>query len=148
MGDHVSAYASGAGGDTLRRVNEVLLTAGVLQLASAALVGWLIALDRAAPERVRQLGIRVPRRLMQLHLDQVLMGLILLAVPTALGEIPRWCAWPLLVGTILNPLLFLPLAFAPRLDQNTAYRALTVGSFLAATVGFVGLAIWWCAGLR
>ncbi len=112
MGDHLSAYASVAPGGRLRRVNDVLLTAGVLQLASAALVGWLIALERAAPERVRSLGIRVPRRLMQLHLDQVLMGLILLAVPTALGPVPEWCAWPLLIGTVLNPLLFLPLAFA------------------------------------
>lgn len=128
-------------------MNDVLLAAGILQLASAALVGWLIALDRAAPERVRSLGIRVPRRLMQLHLDQVLMGLILLAIPTALGPIPEWCAWPLLVGTILNPLLFLPLAFAPRLDQHLGYRVITVGSFLAATVGFVGVAIWWCTTL-
>ncbi len=123
-------------------MTQVLLGAGALQLASAALLGWLIALDRADPARTKQLGIKVPRRLMQLHLDQVMMGLILLAVATAFPDIPGWIAIPLLIGTTVNPLLFLPLAFWPKLDERLGYRVITVLSFLAATVAFVGLAIW------
>ncbi len=121
---------------------QVLLGAGALQLASAALLGWLIALDRADPERTKRLGIKVPRRLMQLHLDQVMMGLILLAVATAFPDVPGWIAIPLLIGTTVNPLLFLPLAFWPKLDERLGYRVITVLSFLAATVAFVGLAVW------
>lgn len=123
-------------------MSQILLGAGALQLASAALIGWVIALDRADPERTKRLGVRVPRRLMQLHLDQVMMGLILLAVGTAFPEIPDWIAVPLLIGTTVNPLLFLPLAFWPKLDERLGYRIVTVLSFLAATVAFVGLAIW------
>lgn len=121
---------------------DVLLCAGALQLASAALIGWIIALDRADPERTKRLGIKVPRRLMQLHLDQVMMGLILLAVATAFPDVPGWIAVPLLIGTTVNPLLFLPLAFWPKLDAQLGYRIITVSSFIAATIAFVGLAVW------
>ncbi|MBO9534775.1 MAG: hypothetical protein J7513_17510 [Solirubrobacteraceae bacterium] len=119
-----------------------LLGAGVLQLASAASLGWLIALDRADPAKLKMIGIKVPRRLLQLHLDQVMMGVILLAVATAFPDIPDWTAIALLIGTTLNPLLFLPLAFAPKLDEALGYRVISVGSFVASTIGFVGLAIW------
>lgn len=127
-------------------MHDLLLGAGALQLASAALLGWLIALDRADPERVRRLGIVRPRRLMQLHLDQVMMGVILLSIAAAFPAVPGWIVVPLLIGTTVNPLLFLPLAFRPALDEHLGYRAITVLSFLAATIGFVGLAVWVLAG--
>ena len=122
-----------------------MLGAGTLQLASAALLGWLIALDRADPARLKALGIKVPRRLLQLHLDQVMMGVILLAIATAFPDVPGWIAVALLIGTTVNPLLFLPLAFAPKLDEGLPYRVISVSSFIAATTGFVGLAIWFIA---
>ena len=122
-----------------------MLGAGTLQLASAALLGWLIALDRADPARLKALGIKVPRRLLQLHLDQVMMGVILLAIATAFPDVPGWIAVALLIGTTVNPLLFLPLAFAPKLDEGLPYRVVSVSSFIAATIGFVGLAIWFIA---
>jgi hypothetical protein len=123
-------------------VVSLLLGAGVLQLASAALLGWLIALDRADPQRTKALGIKVPRRLMQIHIDQVMMGVILLGIASAFPDIPDVIGIALLIGTTVNPLLFLPLAFAPKLDQALGYRVFSVGSFMAATFGFVGLAIW------
>lgn len=122
-----------------------MLGAGTLQLASAALLGWVIALDRADPARLKSFGIKVPRRLLQLHLDQVMMGVILLAIATAFPDIPGPIAVALLIGTTLNPLLFLPLAFAPKLDEGLPYRVVSVGSFIAATIGFVGLAVWFIA---
>lgn len=121
---------------------DLLLGAGALQLASAALLGWVIALDRADPARTKALGIKVPRRLMQLHLDQVMMGVILLAIAAAFPDVPGWIVVPLLIGTTLNPLLFLPLAFWPKLDEGLPYRTVSVFSFIVATVGFVGLAVW------
>jgi len=123
-------------------VVNLLLGAGTLQLASAALLGWLIALERADPARTKALGIKVPRRIMQLHLDQVMMGVILLAIATAFPDIPGWIAVALLIGTTLNPLGFLPLAFFPKVDERLAFRVVITGSFIAATIGFVGLAVW------
>ena len=123
-------------------MHDVLLAAGVLSLASAALLGWLIALHRASPDTITKLGIKAPHRLMQLHLDQVMMGLILLAVATAFPGIPDWIAIPLLVGTILNPLGFVPLMFLPKADQTLWYRAGIGFSFIAMSGSLVALAIW------
>ncbi len=127
-------------------MRDVLLLIGVLQLASAALLGWLIALQRTQPAKVARLGIRAPRRIMQLHLDQVMMGLILLAVATAFPDVPDWIALALAIGTVTNPLLFLPLAFWPPLDKTLGFRVVTVASFAVATVAFVGLAAWVALG--
>lgn len=116
--------------------------AGVLSLASAAGLGWLIALQRAEPNAVKALGIRAPKRIMQLHLDQVMMGLILLASGTAFPALPDRYAGPLLLGTILNPLGFLPLMFFPECDKTLLYRGAIGVSFISSTIGFVGMA-WW-----
>lgn len=115
--------------------------AGALSLASAALLGWLIALHRAEPWAVKKLGILAPNRIMQLHLDQVMMGLILLASGTAFPDMPDVFAGPLLVGTILNPLGFVPLMFWPTCDKTLAYRAFIGFSFVSSTTGFVGMAL-------
>lgn len=127
-------------------MTDVLLAAGVLSLASAALLGWLIALHRAQPEAIGKIGIKAPHRIMQLHLDQVMMGLILLAVATAFPDVPDWVAIPLLIGTVLNPLGFVPLAFWPKCDETLLYRGGIGLSFIASTIGFVGLAVWVLAG--
>lgn len=127
-------------------MTDLLLAAGVLQLASAALLGWVIALQKISPQALRRAGVQAPRRILQLHLDQVMMGLILLAVATAFPDLPDALAWPLLIGTTVNPLLFAPLAFQPAWEEAMAYRVVSVGSFLATTIGLVGLAIWVLAG--
>lgn len=123
-------------------MTDVLLAAGVLQLASAALLGWVLALQRAQPEALTKIGLRVPRRILQVHLDQVMMGVILLSIGVAFPDIPDWTAIALLIGTTVNPLLFVPLAFFPKLDEGLPYRVASVLSFIAATIGFVGLAVW------
>ena len=118
----------------------------MLQRASAALLGWIIALHRAKPEALAKLRVRAPHRVMQLHLDQVMMGLILLSVATAFPDIPDLIAWLLLVGTVLNPLGFLPLAFAPNLEKGFAFRGIMGFSFIVASAGFVSLAVWVLGG--
>ena len=127
-------------------MTDVLLAAGVLSLASSGLLGWLIALHRAKPEAIAKIGIKAPHRIMQLHLDQVMMGLILLAVATAFPDIPDAIAWPLLVGTIMNPLGFVPLAFLPKADETVVYRGLIGISFIATSGSLVALAVWFLAG--
>ena len=114
--------------------------AGACSLASAALLGWLMALQVSEPALVRKLGIRSPKRITQLHLDQVMMGLILLASGTAFPDMPDHFAGPLLVGTILNPLGFVPMLFKPDADKTLLYRAGIGFSFISSTIGFVGMA--------
>lgn len=127
-------------------MTDLLLAAGVLQLASAALLGWVLTLQRTQPETLKKLGLTAPRRIMQLHLDQVMMGVILLSIAVAFPDIPDWIAILLLIGTTLNPLLFLPLAFWPKLDEGLPFRAITAFSFISASAAFVCLAAWVLAG--
>lgn len=123
-------------------MTDVLLAAGVLSLASSAMLGWLIALHRADPKALAKGGVRAPHRVMQIHLDQVMMGLILLAVPTAFPDIPDVIAVPLLIGTILNPLGFVPLAFRPEWEKTIPFRGFVGFSFIATSGSLVGLAVW------
>lgn len=124
-------------------MNTLLLrNAGVCSLASAALLGWPIALHRSDPAAIKALGVKAPHRIMQLHLDQVMMGLIMLSVSTAFPRLPERVGAPLLVGTILNPLGFLPLVFFPTCDKTLLFKGFIGFSFISSTVGFVGLAHW------
>lgn len=119
---------------------RLLIQIGLVQLAVAALSGWAVVAWRERPEWLRRIGIVAPRRLLQLHLDYVMMGLILIAVGTVVPDLPGPLAAALIFGTTVNPLLFLPLAFGPA-DRNLAFRVLSVISFLAVGVGLVGAAI-------
>lgn len=115
---------------------------GLFELAFGAVLGWTIVARLERPELLTRLGVKSPRRLMQMHLDYVMMGLILIAVGLALPELPTWIAAPVAAGTILNPALFLPLAFDESWQQRLPYRVLTVLSFIAMSGGLVATAIW------
>lgn len=122
--------------------------AGALSLGSAALLGWLITLQRTNPNIVRKLGIKAPKRILQLHIDQVLMGLILIAAKTAFPDLPDAYGGPLLVGTFLNPLGFVPMAFSPGCEDTLWYRGGIGFSFISSTIGFVGMAYWAFTGAK
>ncbi|MFF0492032.1 hypothetical protein ACWDSJ_10175 [Nocardia sp. NPDC003482] len=119
----------------------MLVHIGLLELAFGALFGWVVAGTHAAPRLFERLGVISPRRILQAHLDYVIMGVILIAVGTA---VPRPAAWivPVLVfGTLLNPTLFLPLAFREQLTGNLGYRVVSAVSFAATSVGLVAVAV-------
>jgi hypothetical protein len=114
---------------------------GLCELALGALSGWWIVVRLERPELLARLGIRSPRRLMQCHLDLVMMGLILVAVGLALPDLSRWIAAPIAFATILNPLLFLPLAVDEDMQGRLPYRVITVVSFVALSGGLVAAAV-------
>lgn len=114
---------------------------GLFELAFGAVLGWLIVLRLESPESLRRFGIRQPRRLLQMHLDYVMMGLILIAVGLAVPDLPTWIAVPLVFGTIVNPLGFLPLAFDEGQRQRLYYRVIITLSFLGTSGGLLAAAI-------
>lgn len=116
--------------------------AGILLLALGTLLGWPVALQHVAPALVERVGVRHPRRLLQMHLDYVLMGLVLVAVGLAVPDLPGHAAVALVAGAIVNPLLFLPLAFREDAGSSVAYRIVSTASFAAMSWGAVGAA--WC----
>ncbi|WP_040857868.1 hypothetical protein [Nocardia niigatensis] len=121
---------------------SMLVRIGLLELAAGALLGWVVAAEHAAPQRLRRIGLVHPRRILQAHLDYVIMGLILVTVGVAAPGLPGWAAALVVTGTLLNPTLFLPLAFHDRLRETLPYRVVSAFSFLATSLGLVTAALY------
>ncbi|WP_395306860.1 hypothetical protein V4U86_15485 [Mycobacterium sp. AMU20-3851] len=119
---------------------SVLVRVGLVELAFGALLGWAMVGNLAAPQLMTRIGIISPRRILQAHLDYVMMGLILIAVGLALPALASWIAVLVIGGTLLNPTLFLPLAFNERLAKTRGFQGVSAVSFLATSVGLVAAA--------
>ncbi|HEY5976824.1 MAG TPA: hypothetical protein VIT85_03120 [Solirubrobacterales bacterium] len=118
-----------------------MVQVGLIELALGGLLGWAMVLRQESPELLRRIGIVAPQRIRQVHLDYVMMGLILIAVGLAIPGLSNAIAIPLVFGTLVNPLLFVPLAFDPDVEKRAWYRALAVVSFLGVSGGLVAAAI-------
>lgn len=119
---------------------DALVAIGLVELAVGGLTGWAMVATVEAPEWLRRRGVRAPARIRQWHLDYVLMGLILTAAGLAVPDLPWAIGGPLAVGAVVNPTLFLPLAFRPGVARRGAYRVVTVLSFVAMSGGLVAVA--------
>ena len=119
----------------------LLTSLGLVSLALAGLSGWLVLVATEKPEWLRSRGIVAPRRFLQVHLDWVMMGLILIAVDQAVPDRPAWITAALAFGLMVNPLLFIPLAWGPGAKERLPYQGVTVLSFLCVSVGLAALAI-------
>ena len=120
---------------------SLLGTIGIWSLALGAVSGWLVAASIERPELLRRLGVRHAPRIRQAHLDWIMMGLLLLVVDVAVQDVPDVIVAPVAFGTVVNPLLFLPLARDAAASDGRLYRAVTVTSFAALSGGLVALAV-------
>ena len=120
---------------------DVLTRIGLVELAFGAMLGWAVAATMITPQLVERAGVRKPRRILQAHLDYVIMGIILIAVGLAVPGLPAWLAAVIVVGTWMNPTLFVPLAFSPRAATHTWFQVVSVLSFAATSGGLVGAAV-------
>lgn len=120
---------------------SLLGTLGVWSLALGAVSGWLVAASIDRPALLRRARIRHPGRLRQVHLDWIMMGLLLLVVDVAVDDVPGWIVALIAFGTVVNPLLFVPLAYDAEASSKPAYRAVTFVSFAALSVGLPALAV-------
>ncbi|WP_454197642.1 hypothetical protein [Nocardia sp. Marseille-Q1738] len=120
---------------------NTLARIGLIELAFGAMLGWIVVIQLAGPDLARRLGIIAPRRLLQAHIDFIMMGLILVAIGLAAPELPTWTAAVVVFGTWLNPALFLPLAWREDLTRTLGYRATSMIAFLATSGGLTAVAI-------
>ena len=114
---------------------------GLVELALGGLLGWAMVVREEKPELLKRIGIVAPRRIRQVHLDYVMMGLILIGVGLAVPDLPTAVAAALVFGTAVNPFLFVPLAFDPDVEKRLWYRSLAVVSFVGVSGGLVAAAI-------
>lgn len=119
----------------------LLTSLGLVSLALAGLSGWLVLVATEKPDWLRSRGVSAPRRFLQVHLDWVMMGLILIAVDQAVPGRPEWITAALAFGLIVNPLLFIPLAWGPAAKDNRLYQVVTALSFTATSAGLAALAV-------
>ena len=120
----------------------LLSSLGLISLAFGALSGWLVVALTERPEWFREHGIPAPARFRQAHLDWIMMGLILIAVQTVAPDMPAWIRGFIAFGTMVNPVLFVPLAWGAGIKQNPIYRTIGIVSFTSLSIGLPALAIW------
>lgn len=114
---------------------------GLIELALGGLLGWAMVIREEKPKWITRIGIVAPQRIRQVHLDYVMMGLILIGVGLAVPDLPTAVAVALVFGTIVNPFLFVPLAFDPDVEKRLWYRSLAVVSFIGVSGGLVIAAV-------
>jgi hypothetical protein len=120
---------------------DLLVQIGLIELAIGALLGWAMVIRSEKPEWLKRIGVVRPHRILQVHLDFLMMGLILIAVGLVVSDPPGLLQAMLIFGTLVNPSLFIPLAFNPEVEEWLWYRALAIVSFVAVSGGLVWAAI-------
>ncbi len=120
---------------------DLLLQVGLIELAIGALLGWAMVIRSEKPEWLKRIGVAQPHRILQVHLDFLMMGLILIAVGLVVSDPPALLQAMLIFGTAMNPSLFIPLAFNPAAEKKLWYRGLAIVSFVAVSGGLVWAAI-------
>jgi hypothetical protein len=118
-----------------------MIEIGLVLLAVGGLLGWGMVVMEDKPQWLKRAGIIEPRRIRQVHLDYVFMGLILIGVGTAVPSLPKPIAIALVFGTIMNPFLFVPQMFSRTVSKRPWYRVLATLSFIAVSGGLVATAI-------
>jgi hypothetical protein len=134
-GRKVGSYAPAS-----ERPVDGLVVSGLAELALGALTGWPYAIAIADPQRAKALGIRSTARMRQWHLDLIALGGLTVLAGTAMPDMPARVKWPLGVGAWTNAMSFGVLVAAPEAKDHPAYRAGVIGSFIATSTGFVGMA--------
>jgi hypothetical protein len=123
-----------------RTTNELMVLSGATELAVGALTGFPYALAISDREKAGRLGIRSVPRLRQWHLDLIALGSLTMLVSTAVPDLPRRVAWPLMLGAWTNASAFGLLAFRPDAERHPAYRTGVGASFVTVTFGCLSVA--------
>lgn len=118
-----------------------MIRVGLGELAVGGMLGWAMLTQAIKPEWIAKIGMKHPNSIRQTHLDYVFMGLILCAVGTVAPSAPKWIAIPLVFGTIMNPLLFLPPAFEFGFTKHKWYMLVNLLSFIGTSGGLVAVAV-------
>lgn len=119
---------------------DALVVSGLTELALGALSGWVYTAAVKRPDLLRRVGITSPSRIRQWHLDLGMLGAYAVVCGLAVPDAPRPVQAALAVGAWTNAMSFLPLAFSEDLIDRPVYVVPVVGSFVATSVGFAGMA--------
>jgi len=127
----------------------LLLKGAALWLMAALLLAWCLVGLNLELTPLQALFPGKPARLLQAHLDYLLMSALLFGFAAAGIGLPRLVAWAMVVGACTNSSLFLLMARFPHLDgpQPQAdgwlllFKLYTFASIVTTSYGF-GRAAW------
>lgn len=124
-------------------MNEVswITQAGAVELALGALSGWIVWLSTDTSV-LRKLGVKQPRRILQAHIDLIMMGIILIAVGVAAPDFPAPWSVILVLGAFTNALSFVPLAFYERKPKDALAIGWQIFTFSLMSIGTVAFAVY------
>lgn len=124
-----------------KHTNIILLRGGCLWLLMALLLAWCMI----------GLGFNIPpfklifagefKRLLQAHIDFLLMTALILGIYAAKVQLPWHVSWAMVIGAFTNSSLFLLMAIFPALDTPDlapplAFQVYLYASLLTTSYGF------------
>ncbi|RKS93473.1 hydroxylaminobenzene mutase [Microbacterium sp. AG790] len=118
-------------------MSAVLLLAGMISLALGALSGFILLMAVDYPERLRKMGIVDPARVRQVHLDWIIMGTVMTATALAVPQMNVFTAILVLIGGVVNPATFVPMAFSRTVATTAAFQIVSFASFTSLSLGLV-----------
>lgn len=119
---------------------HALMTVGMISIVLGALSGFAVLSSLERPERLARLGIRSPRRVLQLHLDWIIMGILMVVVGLAAPTVPIWVGTLVLFGGVVNPATFIPMTFGDAVLSSPTFRVISYVSFCSLTLGLAAVA--------
>ncbi|GAA1460303.1 hypothetical protein [Williamsia maris] len=122
-------------------MTDVLILVGLWSIAVGAVSGFAVTLVVEKPDALRAIGLIHQRRVFQTHLDWIIMGILMVAVGAVASDTPDWALVLVVIGGIVNPLLFIPLGFNADIQKMIVYKAISGLSFVSLSTGLVVTAI-------
>jgi len=133
--------------DTKHAGNIVLIRGAALWILMALLLAWcMVGLNfGVSPLKIVFAGKFT--RLLQAHIDFLLMSALILGFYAAKVPLPWHVRWAMVVGAFTNSSLFLLMAIFPALDSPTvpppaAFQVFLLASILTTSYGFGKAAVY------
>ncbi|MDR3500796.1 MAG: hypothetical protein P4L72_16395 [Parvibaculum sp.] len=123
-------------------MKSVLITSGLIQISFAVMQGWVISAMYSGMKRFGPL--KNAKRVLQCHIDNILMSLLQFAIAAVHPAIPTMAGWLLVIGSWVNAQLFLVHATsAEGYVKSRAVSVVTLLSFSTLTIAYPWLLIAW-----
>ncbi|HMM13986.1 MAG: hypothetical protein WBG82_08750 [Parvibaculum sp.] len=123
-------------------MKSILITSGFIQICVAVLQGWIITAMYGGMKRFGPL--KNSKRVLQCHIDNIMMSLLQFAIAAVHPAIPTVAGWLIVIGSWLNAQLFLIHAVSEKgYVKSRALSVLTFFSFSTLTIAYPWLLIAW-----
>lgn len=118
-------------------IAEFVVAVGLVSLALGAVSGFALLAAVDKPALLRRVGVVDFVRVRQVHLDWIIMGVVMIAVGLAVPDMPVWAGVLTLVGGVVNPATFVPMAFSSKVASTRIFQLVSFISFCSLSAGLV-----------